>query len=184
MVRHQDEAASEPIISRRAVEQEPGETIRVSFGCRAPDDGRPHKWSEDTKCCRQDPARRDGVGGGDGVVVRRGSRVRARGLHRRTLLAVSAPCYFSPPAKMVWKCGGCSSRATTLTSIFLKPAASSQSCRSLSAKPSQRSPYSSCALLEIVLQQIQHHDLPAGPQNLVALSNGLRRVRRRDATPG
>ena len=47
---------------------------------------------------------------------------------------------FSPPARIVWKCGGCSSRATTLISIFLKPASSSQRCRSLSANPGQRSP--------------------------------------------
>ena len=47
---------------------------------------------------------------------------------------------FSPPARIVWKCGGCSSAATMLISIFLKPAASSQRCKSLSAKPGQRSP--------------------------------------------
>ena len=34
--------------------------------------------------------------------------------------------YLSPAARTVAKCGGCSSRATTVTSIFLKPAASSQ----------------------------------------------------------
>src|SRR6266550_8895490 len=47
---------------------------------------------------------------------------------------------FSAPARIVWKCGGCSSRATTLISTFLNPASSSQRCKSLSAKPSQRSP--------------------------------------------
>ena len=50
------------------------------------------------------------------------------------------PHYFSPLARRVWKCGGCSSVATMLISIFLKPASSSQRCRSPSAKPGQRSP--------------------------------------------
>src|SRR5213075_2797265 len=40
--------------------------------------------------------------------------------------------HFWAPASKVWKCGGCSSRATTLISIFLKPARSSQPCKSLS----------------------------------------------------
>src|ERR1700744_6288561 len=34
--------------------------------------------------------------------------------------------YLSALARMVWKCGGCSSAATMLISIFLRPAASSQ----------------------------------------------------------
>lgn len=53
---------------------------------------------------------------------------------------LAIPNHFSPPARTVSKCGGCSSRATVATSIFLKPADSSQWCRSLSEKPSQRSP--------------------------------------------
>jgi hypothetical protein len=44
-----------------------------------------------------------------------------RGKNQRT-----RPTHFSPLAKIVGKCGGCSSRATMLTSIFLKPACSSQ----------------------------------------------------------
>jgi hypothetical protein len=52
---------------------------------------------------------------------------------------IAAP-YFSAVARTVWKWGGWSSRATTLISIFFNPACSSQFCKSLSAKPSQRSP--------------------------------------------
>jgi hypothetical protein len=45
--------------------------------------------------------------------------------------------YLIPPAKTVWKCGLCFSRATTVTSISLNPAFSSSSCNSSSLNPSQ-----------------------------------------------
>jgi len=57
--------------------------------------------------------------------------------------------YFSPPARTVSKWGGSSSRATTDTSILRKPAASSQWCKSLSEKPSQRSPCNSRACSKV-----------------------------------
>jgi hypothetical protein len=40
---------------------------------------------------------------------------------RKNLSQSSRPSreiYFSPPARIVWKCGGCSSAATMFTSIF------------------------------------------------------------------
>src|ERR1035438_5274418 len=85
---------------------------------------------------------RPGGDGGAWCVVREEGRW--RGVRRREPSnnhhPTSKASYFWAPARTVSKWGGWSSRATTLISMRLKPASSSQRWRSLSAKPGQRSP--------------------------------------------
>ena len=62
---------------------------------------------------------------------------------------------------MVSKCGGCSSRATTLISIFLKPAVFQPAVQIAFGKTRPAVAVKLVRLLEVVLGQVEDHDLPA-----------------------